>query len=495
MLAGAELHPSDLLGERAGEVPVHRVGRLLALAARELEDEGELARACAHRLADAWGGWKLAFWAPTPKGVLHRAANAQRYLFPGTRCRLEDVSKHTVRVRIEAEDPEPDLFPVLRRAIWSRLPTLAGLPPFRIAATSSPSVFDVDVREPVPGVGPIFGAVAGFSVALALGTILEPIVPLAGVLVGAGATVGWGWASRRRFEPSPAERTRSVEKLRRLATSVLLYQEEQRQIGARGDAWAERLVADVRRRDRLAREGDAVVDMTTSRQIRSYTHDLRNPLAVVRSCTEILSLQLPDDDARRRVVTRMSRAVGEVETRVARALESLAEASERAEPSLEWIDTEMLTRSIRRRLRALVVGRNLRVSVFRAREAPDEICCERLSLDRALDLLLIRAVDAALEGSIVIEIGGRPGRLAIRLSESGADRAHADLVDLLGAKPAGAAAADSPPLLVDTVDRLGGRLDVTSTRTGPTVSMEIPVTPAGIRRPAATARGHVVRLR
>jgi hypothetical protein len=178
---------------------------------------------------------------------------------------------------------------------------------------------------------------------------------------------------------------------------------------------------------------------------------------------------------------------------VSRALELLAEASEPSQPSFEDIDTEMLTRSIRRRLRALVTGRNLRVSVFRSREAPDMVHCDRLTLDRALDLLLIRVVDAALEGAIAVEVGGRLGYLSIGLTQTGSDRAHADSTGRVVAKPGGEDASSS--LLADTVERLSGRIEVESTSARATVSMKVPVRPADAHRPAATAAARVVRLR
>src|SRR5690606_26886389 len=69
--------------------------------------------------------------------------------------------------------------------------------------------------------------------------------------------------------------------------------------------------------------------------------------------------------------------------------------------------------------RAMVMGRPVRVSVFRTREAPEEIETLGLPFRRVLDNILTNAVKYTPRGSIIVEIDGRPDQLTVRVSDTG----------------------------------------------------------------------------
>jgi len=496
ILEQAGIDPREIAGPAVGWIPARRVERLLVLSAYELSGPDALEVACGYRLAEAWSAFRFAFWAPTLGGVLQRAADAERLTSTGSSCRLESLAGGRIRVCIETDAPESDAIHGLRRALWAHLPTVWGLRPLRVTKSERLSdrslVLELAPRHLPVWSAPLFGAAGGLATAALLATVFDVMPPLAALLVGSGALVGWGWQVRRRGRIPPIEDEGSVEELRQLALSDFLGREELHGFGARADRWADRMTAELERRRRTP-----LIDLPTRTILRGLTHDFRNPLSVVRAGAELFEHELPPNHPTRPTVKTMNDAVDEIEERVTRLLDALGDAQV-APPSTApvHVDTTELVRSVRRRLAAHAVGQELRTSVFRSREAPDSVEADRLALDRALDLLLRDAVRATGEGAIVVEIGGRPGRLVVKLSDTGRARSDADVLMRLRRVEPESESSDGPPTsIVDVVDRLGGRLEIDSKAGGTTFWLEVPVTPADLRRPAATALERVVRVR
>lgn len=486
----------------AGWLPADRVERLVARAGRALIDEEELERACGYRLAAAWRGFRFALWAPTVAGMLQRAADAEQHLSIGTRCTVEEIAAGRMKIRVETDTPESRDLRRLRVAVWRHLPTLWGLDPLNVvgeplsADDDRSFSFQLAVREPSAWKAPAVGAGVGLATAWVLSGAFEPLLPLAVVLLVSGAAAGWAWPKRRREAMPELDDPRMILELRRLALSGLNEREELRALGTRADRWAMRVREESSRRE----GGPRPLDASRRALLRGFSHDFRNPLAVVRSGAELLRQEMSADHPLQPVVRRMREATEEVETSITRVLASLSEldpdGSGRRVGTVESIDCSHLSSSIRRRLRALATDRALRTSVFRSREAPDRIECDRLSLERALDLLLARAVDATADGSIVVEIGGRPAHLVVKVSDTGGEQPDlAALGDSASCAPSGSS-EDSPlGALVDVVDRLAGRLEVLSNQNGTTFWLEVPVTPSDEGRTAATDSDPVVAVR
>jgi signal transduction histidine kinase len=134
----------------------------------------------------------------------------------------------------------------------------------------------------------------------------------------------------------------------------------------------------------------------------------------------------------------------------------------------EPVEVQPLVERLRRRLRALVHGRDIRVSVFRTREAPDAIECDQLILDRVLDNLLTNAAKYTETGSIVVEVGGTPGFLTVKVSDTGRGIDEDKIQSIF--RPAATPPADRAPrsfgvglsVVVQLLDQIGGRIEVMS---------------------------------
>jgi signal transduction histidine kinase len=136
--------------------------------------------------------------------------------------------------------------------------------------------------------------------------------------------------------------------------------------------------------------------------------------------------------------------------------------------SPRWLDTEPLATELRTRLQALTLTKEVRTSVFAVREAPAHVRLDVPLFNRITDALLANAAHSTKRGSIVVEIGGTPGALTIKVSDTGTGMSPDDVQTILSAEN---------PSVIETTERswvsgmwvvarmlaaIGGRLEVKS---------------------------------
>jgi signal transduction histidine kinase len=129
-----------------------------------------------------------------------------------------------------------------------------------------------------------------------------------------------------------------------------------------------------------------------------------------------------------------------------------------------------------------VYGKPIRSSVFRVREAPDRVIVDPMVLDRILDNLLTNAAKYTETGSVMLEVGGTPGHLTLKVSDTGRGMAPERLEKAFvsGATSAGDRAANSYGIglsvVVDLLRRIGGRVEVMSKKdVGTTFWVHVPI--------------------
>jgi two-component system sensor histidine kinase EvgS len=119
-------------------------------------------------------------------------------------------------------------------------------------------------------------------------------------------------------------------------------------------------------------------------------------------------------------------------------------------------------------MRALVLGRDIRVSVFKTREAPEQIHIDTLVFERVIDNLFTNAAKYTERGSIVVELDGIPGFLTLKVSDTGCGIEEADIAHIF--RPEGSAPERRSShslgiglsVVIRLLQQIGGRLEVMS---------------------------------
>ncbi len=151
---------------------------------------------------------------------------------------------------------------------------------------------------------------------------------------------------------------------------------------------------------------------------------------------------------------------------------------------VEPVDIDRLTHRIRRQLRATVVSRDIRVTVFQTREAPTTISAISILLERVLDNLLTNACKYTERGSIIVEVTGTPGFLLLKISDTGRGMGPERLEQVFlrnapdPAPVVGNSHGQGLGIVVGLLDRLEGRLEIMShPGEGTTLWVYVPVKP------------------
>lgn len=177
-------------------------------------------------------------------------------------------------------------------------------------------------------------------------------------------------------------------------------------------------------------------------------------------------------------LTSMDSAVDSVSRLVGELVNIASDDATKRETKPEPVSVDGLVVQVRRQLKALMTGRNIRVTVFQTREAPATINTARPILDRVLDNLLFNASRHTDHGSVVVEAGGTPGSLLLKISDTGSGLSKERLEEVFGTKDSGQVSHDRSSLAYAArlLDQISGRLEIMSEPgVGTTVWMYLPV--------------------
>ncbi|MCB9648587.1 MAG: HAMP domain-containing histidine kinase [Deltaproteobacteria bacterium] len=424
--AAADISPDQLDG-RNHWVSYDRLEAFLAECRALMASDDEFEDACIYRMSEAYGPFRFALWAVTPRLMYKQAVRTMHMV--SSICTVELVAEgaNFMRVKYVPDRPESYLMSLSRFAQTSAIPTLWGLPKAQLTVHSRDdwgrSEYEVKWRVKLNWLPPLAGATLGAIVTAVVYFGLLPSGPVAWALLPVlGAAVGHIMDLHRTNRLNRNYGESQNEALQELASAAVEAQREILELGRRQVQWTHLV------EEQLAERTAGLTDMIESlgrqqedRQdrLRGMSHDLRSPLQIITSAVDMLHARGDSEQERAECIGELEGAVTSMRVHLDQLMGVVVADARMVRHTPQKVDVAALTTALRQRLKAFVFDQAVRTSVFSTREAPDHIMVDRLVLDRVLDNLLTNAAKYTERGSILVEVGGTPGYLTIKVSDTG----------------------------------------------------------------------------
>jgi signal transduction histidine kinase len=478
--------------------------------ARELAGSDEVFKeACAYRFVESYGAFRYMMWALSQQQMAEAAAKLSPKVVANVgRFEILKSERDRFEVRYRSDCAESRLSCLCRQVHWTVGPTMWGLPPTQLTEHACMAKGDEYCEyhlrwfERSRILPVILGIAAGVVAGVIVTTVKAPWLGSA-LLPLLGGALGYILELRRigTLNVSFANDLHGV--LRDLGQSEAETRTEIVGLHQRQREWLRLMEQQVTERTRALEkivEGLDGLQQSRVTKIRGFSHDLRNPLFVVRGNTQFLRERFnegEEGDALRDVEL----AAVQIEAMLSRLMEVATAETGFVKLAPKPLAVAPLAETFRRRLKALVHGRDIKVSVFCTREAPDEIVIDPVVFDRVVDNLLTNAAKYTDRGSILLELSGTPpvapnlpggaasstgdgGFLTLKLSDTGQGIAAADVDRIFRPR----SSSDEPARpnsygvglssVVRLLAQIGGRLDVMSKAdVGTTFWAHFPATP------------------
>jgi len=442
--------------------------------------EDEFKGACAYQLKESYGPLRFVLRAMSPQRVYERTMTAKDFKMVSRVSTNEVVSSgaNSFSGRYVTQVPESRLMCLSRQAQIAVLPTVWGLPPARLTETTCVAHGDncceyhlrwYRHRRWLPT---ILGALTGVLATVGLIATGWTSVPLWLALPLLGAAAGYIFELRRTNRANLDIGEEMNDALRVLARQDAEARSEILALNKRQRDWSHVLEEQVADRTLALEEVVArIQSLQEERQdtLRGVSHDLSNPLNSLMLAVEYLDRYSGDPDGDlEEIIGEQREAVGKMRLLLRELMELASSDTRPLRLTPATVDVAHLEAQLRRRLKALVHGRDIRVSVLATREAPPTIKMDRLLLDRVLDNLLTNAAKYTERGSIVVELDGRADRLTIKVSDTGRGIDELNIQRIF--QPGGSDANGRRwggygvglSVVVRLLDQIGGKLEVMS---------------------------------
>lgn len=446
------------------------------------DDEKSFMNACTYQLKESYGPLRFIFSATTPGRIYEKASPNFKYISNMSHGEVVESHKNSIVLRYYGHPHERRELCISRQAHTKVLPTLWGLPKARVIERSCISHGDkyceyhVRYFDTTRLSFSFFGILLGIIGAIVLfASGIEPLRNLAIwlILPFIGAIGGYVISLRKvnarnlnLAEDSYAEFMRTVE-------GSDEDRRELRSIEERVKAWNARVQEQAKKR---VKEQKALLEQMNMVQnarhdtIRGFSHDMKNPLQILRLSNALLSADKETLGPQvEEIVEEQSSALDRMETMLNRL--HMLFTSEFSEIPLKpvLIDVNEFARAVERRIQALVLTKMIESNVLVRKNAPTTVVMDSLLLDRVMDNLLTNAAKYTDAGYIDIVFDGKPGIFSIKISDTGRGIANHRLKTIF--MPEGALSNERErgswgvglSVVVRLFARIGARLEVAST--------------------------------
>ena len=444
-----------------------------------IPDDETFMRACSFRMAETMGVVRFAFWAATPSLIYATAERSGRLFSSVGQFRLTARGDNFAHLTWTSEKPESRLMCLSRQAQSRVIPTIWRQPPAFVREGKCIARGDdaceyqfywFNRRRWLPTALGLIGAAALLFGGAKFFHWTLPWVAAAVPLLG--AAVGHIYELRRANRANVATHTEVTDALRTAVEDQSDVRREILELNQRQNAWSRAL--EERATERITSFERVVANVEQVQKAREttllgFSHDLRNPLTVLVTSIDYLrghvhALGAEGDET----LSDLELATSQMKRMLAELMIVATRQKTLLQITPQTFEVAPLTDRLRRRLRALVHGRDVRASVFATREAPESIDVDPLLFDRVLDNLLTNAAKYTERGSIVIEIDGTPEFLVLKISDTGRGIGKDELERVFrsGGSASTSRAVDSYgvglSVVVQLLALIGGRIEVMS---------------------------------
>ncbi|MBZ0121061.1 MAG: HAMP domain-containing histidine kinase [Sandaracinaceae bacterium] len=504
----AGLEPTALDGKTRW-VSHQTVEAVLAAARSEMASDEELFKACLYKYAESHGLIRYLVMLASPLQAYERGAQMFDLASRVSEFKTIRQDAHRIRMIYTSERPESRLMCLSRMSALVVTPTLWGLPRARIderkciAHGDDCCEYEVSFYSHVRWISVLWGALAGGAIATTL-VLLDQSWATGLALPVLGGLVGYLRELRvvHRFNVDMG--VRAQELLREVARDDAEARAELLELHARQAEWTRVTEEQLAERSAaLEKVTERITWFRTSTQttLRGLSHDMRNPLqvltaesALLRMLFERAGLPVPD------ILDDHDAAVHKIERLLAELMNFVTSERTAGRFKPEELIIGRLSDRLRRQIRALTLGKNIRTSVFTVREAPEKIVADSMVLDRVLDNILTNAAKYTEEGSIVVEVGGTPGMLTVKVSDTGRGIEPERIERIFDGRPSEGRRPGSfgvgLSVVIELLRQIGGSLEIMSKHAvGTTVWIHVPVAPAEDHSAVRDSRRPVLSIR
>ncbi|MBW2524404.1 MAG: HAMP domain-containing histidine kinase [Deltaproteobacteria bacterium] len=467
----------DLL-DPAGWLTLEQLEAVLRAAREHFDSDRAFEEACCYRFGELQAPPKVLAHTMVPATSYKLATRMSALVTTIGRFAYERLGPGHVKLTYRSDKPETTkLVCLTRRATMVMGPTLWNLPRAQVTEhrciSNGDDACEYDIRffESRRGVPALLGLLVGGALAAALfgAGLLTPIGAVAVAVLG--AAVGWLIELRRVVRANAHTARRMNDEFLTIALEEARTRQELAAFEQREREWSR--VMEEQLQERTAALADFAAKLDASQEqrattLRSFSHDLRNPLAVMRASTSLLQHTPELGDRGAKALEDVDEAVSRMDSLLEELMKAATSQNAMVTVRNKPIAVDELAESLRRRLSALAYGRPIRTFVTVTRNAPESIVCDPLLLDRVIDNLLTNAAKYTDKGRIDVELDGSDEFLSIQVADTGRGIGQEDIARAF--HPEGLPAQSRTAkgfgvglsVVVQLLDQIGGRLEVMS---------------------------------